>query len=145
MGPFSKPRFKVQVNALNRSRPGISSHFSLPLNALCRGMQVMHRTGYVITDVKPVAADQKLEPSASNDAGTALEAGKTLIGKLSGINKESSNEKKPSQGQSPKSSDSTDEGTPPKGGNALINKLTRKDKENSSKQKPSQRKRQRKR
>ena len=82
MGPFSTPHFKVQVNALNRSRPGLSTHFNLPFKALCNGMQVMHRTGYVITEMQPISSPQKLESSASNAGGAALEAGKTLISKL---------------------------------------------------------------
>jgi len=144
MGPFPTPHFKVQVNALNRSRPGLSTHFNLPFKALCNGMQVMHRTGYVITEMQPISSPQKLKSSASNAGGTALEAGKTLISKLSGKDKDSSNKQKPSQAESPiKETASKDEESALKAGKALINKLTRKDKD--SKQKSSQRnKRQRK-
>ena len=146
MGPFSTPHFKVQVNALNRSRPGLSTHFNLPFKALCNGMQVMHRTGYVITEMQPISSPQKLESSASNAGGTALEAGKTLISKLSGKDKDSSNKQKPSQAESPiKETASKDEESVLKAGKTLINKLTRKDKDKDSKQKSSQRnKRQRK-
>ena len=146
MGPFSTPHFKVQVNALNRSRPGLSTHFNLPFKALCNGMQVMHRTGYVITEMQPISSPQKLESSASNAGGTALEAGKTLISKLSGKDKDSSNKQKPSKAESPiKETASKDEESVLKAGKTLINKLTRKDKDKDSKQKSSQRnKRQRK-
>lgn len=107
-------------------------------------MQVMHRTGYVITEMQPISASQKLESSASNAGGTALEAGKTLISKLSGKDKDSSNKQKPSQAESPiKETASKDEESVLKAGKTLINKLTRKEKD--SKQKSSQRnKRQRK-
>lgn len=146
MGPFSTPHFKVQVNALNRSRPGLSTHFNLPFKALCNGMQVMHRTGYVITEMQPISSPQKLQSSVSNAGGTALEAGKTLISKLSGKDKDSSNKQKPSQAESPiKETASKDEESVLKAGKTLINKLTRKDKDKDSKQKSSQRnKRQRK-
>ena len=144
MGPFSTPHFKVQVNALNRSRPGLSTHFNLPFTALCNGMQVMHRTGYVITEMQPISSPQKLQSSVSNAGGTALEAGKTLINKLSGKDKDSSNKQKPSQAESPiKATASKGEESVLKAGKTLINKLTKKDKD--SKQKSSQRnKRQRK-
>ena len=107
-------------------------------------MQVMHRTGYVITEMQPISSPQKLESSASNAGGTALEAGKTLISKLSGKDKDSSNKQKPAQAESPiKETASKDEESVLKAGKTLINKLTRKDKD--SKQKSSQRnKRQRK-
>tara|TARA_B100002019_G_scaffold281879_1_gene286445 strand:+ start:609 stop:1058 length:450 start_codon:yes stop_codon:yes gene_type:complete len=148
MGPFPTPHFKVQVNALNRSRPGLSTHFNLPFKALCNGMQVMHRTGYVITEMQPISSPQKLKSSASNAGGTALEAGKTLVSKLSGKDKDSSNKQKPSQAQSPskeKETASKDEKSALKAGKGLINKLTRKGKDNTDKQKSSQRnKRQRK-
>ena len=142
MGPFSSPRFKVHVNALNRSRPGLSTHFSLPLRGLCNGMQAMHRTGYVITEMQPMSSQQETKSSASNDGGSAVKAGKALISKLTEKAKDNSNEQKPSQVQSTlKGNTSKDEEVILNAGKTLISKLTGKDEENSKKRKPSQRNR----
>jgi|TARA_X000000368_G_scaffold263322_1_gene208459 hypothetical protein len=97
MGPFSSAHFKVQVNALNRSRPGISTHFSLPFNSLCHGMQVMHRSGYVITDMRPISTPENPGSAAQNNEGTAAKIGKALISKLSSQDKDGGNKEKSSQ------------------------------------------------
>ena len=51
MGPFPEKQFKVQTMAMNRSRPSISVNFNIPFSGLCHGMQVMHRSGFSVTDL----------------------------------------------------------------------------------------------
>ena len=99
MGPFSSTHYKVHVNAANRSRPGISTHFSIRFSGLCNAMQVMHRTGYVVTDMGPVSSSspQKLKLSTSNDEVAPIEAGREFIRKLSAKTKNSSNKQNTSQ------------------------------------------------
>ena len=65
MGPFSGAQITVQVSALNRSRPSLSTHFKIPFNNLSSGMRVMHRTGFRIHSVSTgsqLAARDTKEP-----------------------------------------------------------------------------------
>ena len=64
MGPFSGAQFTVQVRSLNRSRPSLTTHFKIPFNQLNNGMQVMHRTGFLINSIS-----SGTQPSKENMAG----------------------------------------------------------------------------
>ena len=79
MGPFSGTQFTVQVSALNRSRPSLTTHFKVPFNYLSSGMRVMHRTGFHINSVstasKLISTDLK-EAKKNSPASQRKETGK---------------------------------------------------------------------
>ena len=79
MGPFSGAQFTVQVSALNRSRPSLSTHFKIPFNNLSSGMRVMHRIGFRITNVSTayqLAAPDTKESKKIQPAASKRESGK---------------------------------------------------------------------
>ena len=67
MGPFPEKQFKVQTMAMNRSRPSISVNFNIPFSGLCHGMQVMHRSGFSVTDLN--TGEVNSSPQAQKTSG----------------------------------------------------------------------------
>tara|TARA_Y100000589_G_scaffold287477_1_gene288288 strand:- start:2156 stop:2458 length:303 start_codon:yes stop_codon:yes gene_type:complete len=55
---------------MNRSRPSISVNFNIPFNGLCHGMQVMHRSGFSVTNLN--AGYVSSEPQQQAKTGSVL-------------------------------------------------------------------------
>ena len=80
VGPFPGQRFKVQTMAMNRSRPSISVNFNIPFNGLCHGMQVMHRSGFSVTNLNAgYVSDAPQQPAKTSNDLTAENLLKSVV------------------------------------------------------------------